>query len=483
MTLRLVLPWLVLILLGAVGAISRSRPPWARLMVTLVLMAGLTASLVPLVGSALGPRYDLETGRFAVFASQLLVAVWWILVARLLIMAGRIALGINRHHPPTRLASDLVAGAVYLGSVLAILDLVFGVSVTGLVATSGVIAIVLGLALQSTLSDLFSGVALGLDRPFKTGDMVWIEGGIEGRIVETNWRSTRLATTTDDVATVPNSVVAKSRLRNRSAPDESHSGSVRLVLDASILPRHAIEVLQAACRTVSLLSADPAPTVLCTDLRGEGGVYEVTFSAALAEHDAARSDLLHQVACHLHYAGLSLAPQDGSALVRRPAPGLVDILRDVGVLHSLTEAELAELQANVVRHQGVPGTTIFDQSGSKASMFIVARGAFEVCRDDGSGERRLGTIGPGDYVGELALLAGHPNAATVRALTAFEAYEVGKRAIAPLLERNQDLLHALEAAAATAQARLDRTIAIQACRFDPSATSLIDRIKLFFAVQ
>ena len=216
------------------------------------------------------------------FASKLLVAVWWILVARLLIMAGRIALGINRHHPPTRLASDLVAGAVYLASVLAILDLVFGLSVTGLAATSGVIAIVLGLALQSTLSDLFSGVALGLDRPFKTGDIVWIEGGIEGRIVETNWRSTRLATTTDDVATVPNSVVAKSRLRNRSAPDEGHSGSVRLVLDASILPRHAIEVLQAACKNVSLISADPAPTFLCTDLRGEGGVYEVTFQPRLA---------------------------------------------------------------------------------------------------------------------------------------------------------------------------------------------------------
>jgi small-conductance mechanosensitive channel len=51
----------------------------------------------------------------------------------------------------------------------------------GLLATSGIIAIVLGLALQSTLSDVFSGISLNIEKPFRIGDEILLEGGAEGR--------------------------------------------------------------------------------------------------------------------------------------------------------------------------------------------------------------------------------------------------------------------------------------------------------------
>lgn len=73
-----------------------------------------------------------------------------------------------------------MAGAIAVATLLAIVNFAFEVPIRGLVATSGVIAIVLGLALQSTLSDVFSGIAVGLERPYKAGDLLWVEGGIEG---------------------------------------------------------------------------------------------------------------------------------------------------------------------------------------------------------------------------------------------------------------------------------------------------------------
>jgi small-conductance mechanosensitive channel len=87
-----------------------------------------------------------------------------------------------------------------------------------LLATSGVIAIVLGLALQSTLSEVFSGIVVGIERPYQPGDLLWVEGDVEGYVVQVNWRSTHIATAQHNIAIVPNSIIAKSRLVNRSAP-------------------------------------------------------------------------------------------------------------------------------------------------------------------------------------------------------------------------------------------------------------------------
>ena len=482
MTSQMLAPLAVFAATVLAAAWARKRPAWLRLAIVVTGLALLTAALLPVVGSTLAPNFGPLSASEGVPLARLLLAAWWMLLARALILAGQIALGVDRQQHVARLASDLAAATVYLGTGLAILDLVFGVSVTGLVATSGIIAIVLGLALQNTLGDLFSGIAMGIDRPFNVGDVVWIEGGVEGRVVEVNWRSTRIATATNDLATVPNSVVAKSRLLNRSSPSERHTGSIRIALEPGVLPRDAIVLLREAAAGTDHLSPGAEPSVVCTELRGEAALYEITLSAPLGSFDAARSDFLHQVARHSRHAGVALAPQDGSALVRLAAPQLHDRLREVLLLHALDEAELDELATLTVQHRGEPGATLFEQGGGLASMFIIARGTFAVMRDDGHGLQRLGTIGPGDYFGELALLTGTPNAATVRALTSFEALEVTKTALTPLMQKNPRLLHAFEEAAAKAQALLTRTIAAQAARDELPTLSLLVRIRTFFGL-
>lgn len=87
------------------------------------------------------------------------------------------------------------ANASTLERVLAILSVVayvFNAPVGTLIATSGAVAIVLGLALQSTLGDVFSGIALNLARPYGIGDWLVLSNGIEWKVVETNWRATHL---------------------------------------------------------------------------------------------------------------------------------------------------------------------------------------------------------------------------------------------------------------------------------------------------
>jgi hypothetical protein len=83
-----------------------------------------------------------------------------------------------------------------------------------LLATSGAVAIVVGLALQSALGDAFSGRVLNLRRPYRIDDWMAVDSTLEGQLIETNWRATHLMTVERHVAIVPNSVMAKTRFVN-----------------------------------------------------------------------------------------------------------------------------------------------------------------------------------------------------------------------------------------------------------------------------
>jgi small-conductance mechanosensitive channel len=118
-------------------------------------------------------------------------AVWWVTGALVLVSAVRFFIVLEKKPREGRFVQDLAVGVIYLSAFLSIIAYVFSVPVGTLIATSGVFAIVLGLALQSTLNDVFSGVALNLGRPYALGDWVVLDDGAQGGVVEMNWRAAR----------------------------------------------------------------------------------------------------------------------------------------------------------------------------------------------------------------------------------------------------------------------------------------------------
>lgn len=120
--------------------------------------------------------------------------VWWTNAAWSLISVVRVFLIFERQPREVRLLQDLFVGVIYIGAILSVVAYVFNAPVGTLIATSGAVAIILGLALQSTLSDVFSGIALNLARPYGIGDWLVLGNEIQGKVVETNWRATHLLT-------------------------------------------------------------------------------------------------------------------------------------------------------------------------------------------------------------------------------------------------------------------------------------------------
>ncbi len=121
-----------------------------------------------------------------------------------------------------QLVEKIVSVAVYIAGLTAIFS-ILGIEITPLIATLGIGGLAVGLALQGTLSNLFSGLYLISDRPVRVGDFIELEGGTSGYVEDIGWRSTRIKTLPNTIVIVPNSKLAESTIVNDSLPQQEMS--------------------------------------------------------------------------------------------------------------------------------------------------------------------------------------------------------------------------------------------------------------------
>jgi len=94
--------------------------------------------------------------------------------------------------------------------------LTWGINPTAWLASAGVIGIAVGFAAKDTLANLFSGISIVADAPYKIGDYVVIDTGERGKVTHVGMRSTRILTRDDVEVTIPNAVIANAKIVNES---------------------------------------------------------------------------------------------------------------------------------------------------------------------------------------------------------------------------------------------------------------------------
>jgi small-conductance mechanosensitive channel len=159
---------------------------------------------------------------------------------------------------------------LYMVALAWILKTVFHMQLIPIVATSAVLSIVLGLALQDTIGNLFAAVSLQIDKPFGLGDWIEVRTGtsadkIAGRVEEISWRATLMRSMTDELITIPNRTMAQAQISNFAARDFPFLRSLtfRIPHDASIAK--AKQALLSGIENVAGVVRDPGPLVIVTD--------------------------------------------------------------------------------------------------------------------------------------------------------------------------------------------------------------------------
>jgi small-conductance mechanosensitive channel len=439
----------VLAVVGAVitRILLRKYPAW-RLVVQGVFFIALTVLLLhyDIIPYEVAPDSTPIVERFFVATAKI---IWWINAAWLMVACARVFLIFERRPREGRLIQDLVVATIYLGAGLSVVAYVFRAPVGTLIATSGVFAIILGLALQSTLSDVFSGIALNLSKVYEVGDWIVLNDGIEGRVIETNWRATHLLNASNDLVVLPNSNLAKAQITNLSSPNRSHGVKVRVRLAPTMAPSGISEIMRTVLLSSNSIMSTPAPAVEIKSLDAQAIEFELSFRVKdFATGATARHEVYDLIYRHARAAGLTLAPPKEAVTVvagpaTTPAPAAaatpaprataLRLVDAVPLFACLTDEERHALADTMTRRAWRKGETLIEQDAKVDALFVIRSGVLAVTRRDGNREIELTRLSPGDYFGEAGLFTGSGEPGTVRALTFAVVYEVGQAALAKLM--------------------------------------------------
>lgn len=398
---------------------------------------GLTASLPDWVGSNL-PRAIGVLFWLAV-ASLAQASLRGLILRRAHIRQGEGKLPV--------LLIDLSAALVYFAAVLAIVSLVFERSLTGLLATSGIAAAIIGLAVQRTISDLLAGIALNIGQGgIKLGDWIGTTDGHVGKVLEITWRATHLVTRDDTLLVVPNSSLVQNLFLNYSAPKPYFRVSRHISAGYDAPPERVMLIFVAAMKATDGVLAEPQPTVLITECAASGIVYSLNFWVTDYQRSFAIATAVTVSALKfLDQAGYSCPfPQMDVTLMQPNKRGIdhdIDraaILRRVPLFRPFGAEAFSLLERGAVLQTLPVGTDIVREGADGRSLFVVVAGLFEVLRSAAGGETRLARLGAGDVFGEMSLLTGAPRSATVRAMTDAVVLEIAKETLDPVLALQPD---------------------------------------------
>lgn len=387
---------------------------------------------------------------------------------------------LSRRVPVPRLLRDVTALLIYAIAVTGIVGLVFARPIGPFWAASGAGAIVIGLALRNVILDLFIGLAVNFDSAFQIGDVIMLAGGPSGRVVELNWRTTRLLTSEGNMVVIPNGKLGESIVTNLSRPDPTSEFEMSVFLDFDVPADRALRVLNAAVRSVTGKAGildEPAPNARIRGIALQGVEYKIKYfqdpriagpGGTADDHLKAPSKAQHEVwkavLDQLNRAGFQPAtPKQDVFHAARPQRQLdmrsledrVALLGRVELFQGLTVEERSQLSGQMVEHLFKDGATLIKRGDQGESMFILCEGLLDVRipLKEGQPESRVAQLQAGMFFGEMSALTGEPRSATIVAATDALVFEISKDHIAALIRSRPELAETIAQAVTARKVR------------------------------
>ena len=315
-------------------------------------------------------------------------------------------------------------------------------------------------------SDLFSGLAIQMDRPFKVGDFINCHNRFGetfiGRVEETSWRTTRLWTTERNLIIVPNSYITSTIVTNYSLPESVARFELDYTLDFSVPSDRAIRIFTAAL--IDSIGpkgpvASPKPKTILTGVNSDGVVYKLRYflEPKQVSPSKARNTIHANVIHHLVNAGMShsYAKQDiflGKMPKRQKSwnnkEDRMDLLSHIALFQDFSSDLLEAITNSFHLKELNPEDILINQGDDGESLFVLVEGLLEVSIQVEGEKRHLTFLRPGSFLGEMALLTGEKRSADVTSSTESLVGELTKESIMSLATENPEVLKKMTAVVA-----------------------------------
>ncbi len=469
----------------------------ALIVLSLLLVYPLESSLRPYFTGRISDPRMLEAAE-ASFTNVVKIAkiILWMALAIVLIRGiNSLIFGIAFRLRKGYEAPNLVRNTFSIAAYIVIFIILFkrfypAVDLGALFTTSAIFGVIIGLALQDTLGNLFAGISLQADKPFQVGDVITV-GHWAGVVESVTWRGIKLRTFQNHIVLISNSSAGKESIE--VCPRENLNA--RIVFFNTVYtdsPAKTIHIVREAVREADNVSQKIRPIVRIKDFGDSSVDFEVKY---WLEDYAKFNDTDALVRQRIWYAfrraGINFAfptrtvqleRKSKSDAMRADGSEFIDRLNAVDIFAPLSQEETVRLAKNSVRRVFAPGETVIRVGDEGSSMFVVHEGKVSVQISDNGKPRTVNVLNEGDFFGEMALFTGEPRTASVVAVEETEVLEIGFQAMKHLFDTNPDLVESLSHTIAERRAELKaRTEDVQPD--DNEAEGLLAAVKRFFGIS
>ncbi|MBF0142532.1 MAG: mechanosensitive ion channel [Magnetococcales bacterium] len=245
---------------------------------------------------------------------QVYYILWWMVPARLLAIAVERFLWAPLERRTKRRIPNVVrmmtSLSIYLFASFGVVAFVFGKTITSLLATTGLTAMIIGLAVQANIANVFSGIILNIERPFSLGDFIKINTLI-GQVVDITWRTIRIQSDDGQMVSLPNGKASEAEVHNFSRANGMNTNT-NIYVHPRHEPERVLAIIEAAVAEMKQIlrnTPEQMPSVyyLGVELVNGYWVSRFRFNFALA-HLGKRNKALHELWGRLwekfHQAGI-----------------------------------------------------------------------------------------------------------------------------------------------------------------------------------
>ncbi|MFN2420633.1 MAG: cyclic nucleotide-binding domain-containing protein [Gemmatimonadota bacterium] len=476
--------FVALVLLGlaalAVRGLSRNAETRRRALVVIALLALVlvlriilnalpTESMETVIEDGRRVARMVENPTYVVVSVAMLIAglLALLLTAALLVVDFLMVQRLRIEIPA--ILRDVAIIALFFTGVLLILYYNTPLDITGLFTTSAVISIVIGLALQDTLGNLFSGLALQTERSFNVGD--WVRfGDREGVVVDISWRATKLRTRTNDLVIIPNSLISKDIVINYSRPSRVHGEFANIGVHYRHPPAEVIAAVEEASDQTAGILKRPRIDVRTETFADSAVVYQIKYWIKdYADLEDISNDFMTRIwyaftrrGIEIPYPMRNVYLRQVTAETERAAAEadderIYELLRKVEVFAALSEDEARALAPRVRVAPYFAGDTVMRQGEPGDSLYIIDQGRVEVVVSHDGRSERVAALGPGAFLGEMALLTGEQRTATVVALEPSRCFVIDRAAFRDTLHQNPEIAERISETLGRRRAELEAT--------------------------
>jgi len=369
--------------------------------------------------------------------------------------------------PLPKVLHGLILGVIYLAILFVILKDILHINITPFLATSAILTMILGLAFQGVLSNILAGMSLHFTQSFRKGD--WIQvGPDEGKVIDTNWRETRIQDRYSNIIVLPNNVVASEKITNFSLPLQESALTISVKASYEAPPTAVFKALLEAAHDVPEVLAVPPPEAYLLSYDDLGISYLLKFW--IKDFDR-KYPIMAEVGRLIWYKfkrnnieiPVPLADKVGHVLrsikeketlpaeEKEREKNYLDLLNSSFLRYPqgkkagklmVSEEVIGSLAHSVKRVKYAPGEIIFKQGEKGEKCYLVSSGKIRgeiVYEENGKKNKSVFVVKAGDILGEMSLFTGMPRTATGIVEEESELLEIRAENFTLLLEKNPEL--------------------------------------------